>query len=58
MCYLSNPFDEGAVYLIESVVWSLHIYKRVWSPTVFARAFNLYVREDRNDDCFAVCLQV
>ena len=48
--------DEDAVYLIESVVRGLHIYKRVQSPTVCE---GLQLRhKDRNDDSFAACLQV
>ena len=46
--------DEDAVYLIESVVGSLHICKRVRSPTV-CEGLQL-ICEDRNDDRFAVCL--
>ena len=43
--------DEDAVYLIESVVGSLHICKRVRSPTV-CKGLQLTC-EDRNDDRFA-----
>ena len=47
---------EDAVNLIESVFRSLHICKRVSSPTV-CEGVQL-IREDRNDDRFAACLQV
>ena len=47
--------DEDAVYLIEGVVGGLHICKRVRSPTVFMGL--QLIREDRNDDHFAACLQ-
>jgi len=46
-----------AVYLIENVVRSLHICKRVvWSPTVCVGL--QLIHEDRNDDHFAAYLQV
>jgi len=48
--------DKDAVYLIESVVGGLHICKRVRSPTV-CEGLQLTCK-DRNDDCFASCLQV
>ena len=53
---MANLSDEDAVYLIESVVGGLHICKRVRSPSV-CKGLQL-IREDRNDDRFAACLQV
>jgi len=53
----ASLFDEDAVYLIESVVGGLHIYKRVRSPTV-CEGLQPFTREDRNDNRFAACLQV
>jgi len=53
---MASLSDEDAVYRIESVVGGLHICKRVRSPTV-CEGLQL-TREDRNDDRFAVCLQV
>ena len=47
--------DEDAVHLIESVVGGLHICKGVRSLTVFVGLQT--IREDRNDDHFAACLQ-
>ena len=42
--------NEDVVYLIESVVRSLHICTRVLSPTL-CKGLQL-IREDRNDDQF------
>jgi len=53
---MASLSDEGAVYLIESVVGGLHICKGVRSPTV-CEGLQL-TREDRDDDHFAACLQV
>ena len=52
----ASLFDKDDMYLIKSVVPSLHICKRVLSATV-CEGLPL-IREDRNDDCFAACLQV
>ena len=53
----ASLFDEDAVYLIESVVGGLHICKRARFLTV-CEGLQPFTREDRNDDCFAACLQV
>jgi len=52
---LQQVYLEDTVYLIESVVGGLHICKGVRSPTVFVGLQT--IREDRNDDRFAACLQ-
>ena len=53
---MASLCDEDAMYLIESVVGGLHICKRVQSPTVCEGL--QHTRKERDDDCFAVCLQV